>query len=90
MSDLQQRIADVQENMRKLERCKGHRFAPIPEHGKKLFHIGMHFKCVKCKATANLMAVSWYRRGVEHAKGDVEGVTTVPWFVQSSDPTVTE
>lgn len=53
----------VKANHARLESCKRHDFGSMDAH-----KLGAKYTCRACGGTADAVAVSWYRRGLEHNK----------------------
>lgn len=61
-------LAKVKENQRRLDSCKGHAFDEQVE----AMPFGSKWRCTACGGVVDIVARTWYLRGVAHGqKGEV-------------------
>jgi hypothetical protein len=64
--DAKQILEEVKENRAKLDSCDLHDFSIVNlKHG-----ILKEYQCSKCNGKVDLIAKSWYEKGLKHGRGE--------------------
>jgi len=64
--DSKRLLAEVRENLGKLNDCADHDFIPISPGPGKHPTLGLKYRCTRCEGIIDVIARHWYQRGRAH------------------------